>query len=439
MLGPGGGAREDMPAATQVRPLTGTIRVPGDKSISHRALVLGALAPARSTVTGVNLGTDVLATIAMLRRLGVAITVDHDKHLVEVDGCGWAGLTEPDDVLDAGNSGTAIRLMAGVCAGVDCASVLTGDHSVRRRPMLRVVAPLRRMGARIDGRRGGDRAPLLVRGGRLSGINFESPVASAQVKTAVLLAGLRADGATTVMEPAPSRDHTERMLAARGVRVMRSGRDISVAGGAELRALDQSIPGDISAAMFFIVAALLIPESRLTITGVGLNPTRTAALDVLTAMGGRIETIIAGEVGGEPVGDISVEASELHGVEVDPKAVPALIDEVPALAVAAVRAEGTTVLTGADELRVKESDRIGALARGLSILGADVREITDGLIISGPSTLSGGHVDSHNDHRIAMALAVAGLFTAEPVRIIGWKSVASSFPEFLDVLAEARA
>jgi 3-phosphoshikimate 1-carboxyvinyltransferase len=326
-----------------------------------------------------------------------------------------------------------------VCAGVDCASVLTGDHSVRRRPMLRVVAPLRRMGARIDGRRGGDRAPLLIRGGRLSGIDFESPVASAQVKTAVLLAGLRAERATTVTEPAPSRDHTERMLAARGVRVMRSGRGILVAGGAELRALDQSIPGDISSAMFFIVATLLIPESRLTITGVGLNPTRTAALDVLTAMGGRIETIIAGEVGGEPVGDISVEASELHGVEVDPKAVPALIDEVPALAVAAVRAEGTTVLTGADELRVKESDRIGALARGLSILGADVREITDGLVISGPSTLSGGHVDSHNDHRIAMALAVAGLFTAEPVRIIGWKSVASSFPEFLDVLAEARA
>jgi 3-phosphoshikimate 1-carboxyvinyltransferase len=423
---------------SRTRPLAGEIRVPGDKSISHRALILGALADGRSTLAGLNLGDDVLATAAMLEAVGARCEVDKSKARVIVDGCG-RGLKEPDDVLDAGNSGTGIRLMLGVCAGVTGLSVLTGDESVRRRPMLRVVAPLRQMGAIIDGRNHGDRAPLVIRGGELTGIDFESSVASAQVKTAVLLAGLRAEGRTSVAEPAPSRDHTERMLGARGVSVARTGTAVTVDGRAEIQPLDQIVPGDLSSAMFLIVAALLVPASDLTISGVGLNPTRAAALDVLRSMGGRIETEIHGERGGEPFGTVRVVASELHGVRVAPERIPSLIDEIPALAIAATRAEGDTLITGAGELRVKETDRISALAQGLDAIGARVAELPDGLEITGPSSLRGGDVDSHGDHRIAMAFAVAGLLSSSAVRVRGWSSVATSFPEFLDVLGRAQA
>jgi 3-phosphoshikimate 1-carboxyvinyltransferase len=428
-----------MPAVNGKRkPLTGTIRMPGDKSISHRALILGALARGRSIVSGINLGEDVLATVRMLRAVGASCTVDEAKHLVEVEGCAGPGLTEPNGILDAGNSGTALRLMAGVCSRIDGTSVLTGDDSVRRRPMLRVVAPLRKMGARIDGRAGGDRAPLFVRGGPLTGTEWESPVSSAQVKSAVLFAGLGAEGTTTIVEPTPSRDHTERMLTARGVPVMTDGGSVSVRGPVDPTALDQHVPGDVSAAMFFIVAALMVPGSELTIADVGLNPTRTAALDVLRTMGGRIQTSIQSERGGEPFGTVTVEASELHGTTIDPAAVTALIDEIPALAVAASQAHGETLLAGAAELRVKESDRIAALTRGLGALGAAIREMPDGFVITGPCALAGAEVHSHNDHRIAMALAIAGLMSPDPVRVLGWDSVATSFPGFLDVLAEAR-
>jgi 3-phosphoshikimate 1-carboxyvinyltransferase len=418
--------------------LRGTVAMPGDKSISHRALILGALATGRTTVTGINTGDDLRATARMLTQLGAPADFDVDNHKVQIEGQGWGGLTEPDEPLDAGNSATSMRLLLAVCAGIDGASVLTGDDSLRRRPMLRVVAPLRQMGARIDGRRYGDRAPLFVRGGALTGLDYESTVASAQVKTAVLLAGLRASGSTSVREPALSRDHTERMLAAAGVRVDRDGRGVTVEGGSQIAPMDWVVPGDISAAMFFVVAALILPGSDLTIASVGLNPTRIAALDVVGRMGAEIDVKLTGDPSGEPIGDLRIRHSELHGTEVGPEEIPALIDEIPALTIAATQATGATAIRGASELRVKESDRVAALARGLAALGADVEELDDGLIVQGPSELGGGAVESHNDHRIAMAFAVAGLATAERVRVRDWSCVDTSFPGFLDVMDQVR-
>ena len=419
--------------------LRGTVSMPGDKSVSHRALILGALAEGASTVTGINSGADVRGTARMLGQLGAPCDLDAENHKVQIEGQGWDGLVEPEEPLDAGNSGTSMRLLLAVCAGLDGASVLTGDESLRRRPMLRVVAPLRQMGAHIDGRRYGDRAPLFVRGGKLSGLDFESMVASAQVKTAVLLAGLRASGRTSVREPALSRDHTERMLAAAGVQLDRDGpTTVSVRGGSNISPMEWLVPGDVSAAMFFVVAALILPGSDVTIAAVGLNPTRIAALDVLGRMGAEIEIRPAGEGSGEPVGDLRIRHSELTGTEVSPGEIPALIDEVPALAIAATQASGATVIRGASELRVKESDRVSALANGLSALGAEVEELDDGLIIRGPSQLGGGEVQSHGDHRIAMAFAVAGLATPSLVRVRDWSCVETSFPGFLDALDGVR-
>jgi 3-phosphoshikimate 1-carboxyvinyltransferase len=416
----------------------GTVAVPGDKSISHRALILGSLATGESSVTGINTGADVRATAAMLGHLGVRHEFDSENHKVKIEGQGWDGLHEAQEPLDAGNSGTSMRLMLGLCAGIEGASVLTGDASLRRRPMLRVVAPLRQMGARIDGRKYGDRAPLFVRGGELKGLDYESTVASAQVKSAVLLAGLRAAGATSVVEPALSRDHTERMLAAAGVPLEHTGLRVTVAGGSEVAPADWKVPADISAAMFFVVAALILPGSDLTLAGVGLNPTRSAALDVLRRMGARIEIEMESEESGEPRGNLRVVHSELGGTEVAPDEIPGLIDEIPALAIAATQARGATVFRGASELRVKESDRIAALAAGLTSVGATVEEVSDGLIVEGRSNLTGGEVESYGDHRIAMAFAVAGLAASERVRVRGWSCVETSFPGFLEALDGAR-
>ena len=418
--------------------LRGTVVVPGDKSISHRALILGALATGRSNVTGINTGADVRATAAMLGHLGVHYEFDRENRKVKIEGQGWDGLHEPDEPLDAGNSGTSMRLLLAVCAGIEGASVLTGDASLRHRPMLRVVAPLRQMGARIDGRKYGDRAPLFVRGGDLAGLDYESTVASAQVKSAVLLAGLRAAGTTSVAEPALSRDHTERMLTAAGVRLERRGLRVAVTGGSEVAPLDWMVPADISAAMFFVVAALILPGSDITVAAVGLNPTRSAALDVLRRMGARIEIEMQSGESGEPRGNLRVIHSDLTGTEVAPAEIPALIDEIPALAIAATRARGATVFRGASELRVKESDRLAALASGLTSLGADVEELDDGLIVRGPTHLTGGEVQSYRDHRIAMAFAVAGLGAAGRVRVRGWSCVETSFPGFLEALDGAR-
>lgn len=420
-------------------PLIGSTVVPGDKSISHRALVLSALADGKSSVRRVNLGQDVRATANVLEMLGSVVTVDEANARVEVEGTGLRDLSEPSDVLWAGNSGTTLRCMLGVCATIPGLSVLSGDPSLRSRPMLRVVAPLRQMGAHIDGREFGALAPLSVRGGDLTGLDLDMDVASAQVQTAVLLAGLAAEGPTSVTEPGPLRDHTERMLAAAGVEVNRSGSTVTIEGGRQPEPREWSIPGDLSSAAFLIAGALLLEGSDLTLEDVGLNPTRTGALDVLQRMGAQVETSVTGEQCGEPVGTITAAFSELKATTVDKREVPRLIDELPVLAVVATQAHGTTEFTGAAELRVKESDRIETVVNALRVLGADVEALEDGMRVSGPTPLNGGEVDARNDHRVALALAVAGFIANDTVRVLGWSSVDTSFPEFLDVLAEARA
>ena len=425
---PGGGAAP---------PLSGSISVPGDKSISHRALILAALADGAGSITGLNPGADVRATAGAVAALGARVDFDAEDN-VRVEGYGLAGLREPGDVIDVGNSGTSMRTLLGVCAGIDGVTVLTGDESLRSRPMLRVAAPLRQMGAAVDGRSYGELPPMVVRGGDLRAIDAELNVASAQVKTAILLAGLRAEGTTTVTEPGPSRDHTERMLAAAGVDVGGSGTTCSVSGGSTPRPVEWDVPGDTSSALYLLVAALLVPGSELTVTGVLLNPTRTAAFDVLARMGADLTVEEKQTVCGEPRGDVTARASSLIAAEIGPEEVPGLIDELPLLAVAASQAEGTTVVSGAGELRVKESDRIAALVRGLRQIGGAAEERGDGFVVSGPAQLAGGAVDSLGDHRVAMSFAVAGLLSAEGVRVSRWSCVDTSFPGFLDVLGRAQ-
>jgi 3-phosphoshikimate 1-carboxyvinyltransferase len=427
--------------------LQGSLRVPGDKSISHRALIIAALADGRSTITNINSGGDVRATASALGAMGARCEIEVGDPVrgkggerisrAVVEGSPEGGLHEPPGIVDVGNSGTTIRTLLGVCASVPGLTVLTGDDSIRRRPMLRVVVPLRQMGAQIDGRNHGDLAPLAVRGGGLVGCEHELSIASAQVKTALLFAGLTAEGSTSVTEPGPSRDHTERMLKAAGADITVSGRTVQMKSGSQLAPGDREVPGDISSAMFLIAAALLVPDSELVLENVGLNPTRTAALDVLREMGADLEVT---ETGGsdEPVGSIAVRHSELRGTTIGGDVIPALIDEIPVLAALATQAEGRTEISGARELRVKESDRIAALASGLSSLGARVEERPDGFVIEGPARLSGGEVESHHDHRIAMSFAVAGLVADSNVKVRGWSCVGTSFPEFLDLLGEAQ-
>jgi 3-phosphoshikimate 1-carboxyvinyltransferase len=416
-----------------VKPLRGRASLPGDKSISHRALMAATLAAGRSRIANVNVADDVRATAEILTAVGGEARIDRDKTEAVVEGCGWEGLREPEAVLDAGNSGTTLRAMLGLCSAIPGLSVLTGDASLRRRPMLRAVVPLRQMGASIDGRAHGDRAPLTVRGEVLHAVQVDLSVASAQVKTALLLAGLRADGTTVVTEPAASRDHTERMLGARGARVERDGLSVSVRGGEEIIPMDMTVPGDLSSAAFLIVAALLCPGSEIELLGVGLNPTRSGLLETLVEMGASIRTDATDGDGGEPAGSVWVEHSQLTGVDVDVS--PSLLDEVPILCIAATQAEGRTHIRGAGELRVKESDRIAAMTDGLTRLGADVEAHPDGLVITGPTPLGGGDIDPRGDHRIAVAFAIAGLISQDNVVVHGWSCVDTSFPEFLDVLA----
>jgi 3-phosphoshikimate 1-carboxyvinyltransferase len=416
-----------------VKPLRGRASLPGDKSISHRALMAATLAAGRSRIANVNVADDVRATAEILTAVGGEARIDRDKTEAVVEGCGWEGLREPEAVLDAGNSGTTLRAMLGLCSAIPGLSVLTGDASLRRRPMLRAVVPLRQMGASIDGRAHGDRAPLAVRGEVLHAVQVDLSVASAQVKTALLLAGLRADGTTVVTEPAASRDHTERMLGARGARVERDGLSVSVRGGEEIIPMDMTVPGDLSSAAFLIVAALLCPGSEIELLGVGLNPTRSGLLETLVEMGASIRTDATDGDGGEPAGSVWVEHSQLTGVDVDVS--PSLLDEVPILCIAATQAEGRTHIRGAGELRVKESDRIAAMTDGLTRLGADVEAHPDGLVITGPTPLGGGDIDPRGDHRIAVAFAIAGLISQDNVVVHGWSCVDTSFPEFLDVLA----
>ena len=408
--------------------LHGTLQVPGDKSISHRAVMLGALAEGVTEVAGFLEGADSLATLAAFEAMG--ITVEHPgPGRLRVHGRGLDGLRPPAAPLDLGNSGTSMRLLAGLLAGQRFDSTLVGDPSLSRRPMRRVTAPLAQMGARIDSTAAGT-APLRIHGGQpLHAIDYALPVASAQVKSALLLAGLYASGTTRVTEPAPTRDHTERMLSALGARVERDGARVAVHGRPSLRGTALTVPGDISSAAFFLVGASIAPGSDLRLPGVGVNPTRTGVIDILRAMGADIELDRPRTEGGEPVADLRVRARPLHGIDIPAALVPLAIDEFPVLFVAAACASGTTTLRGAAELRVKESDRIGVMAAGLATLGIDARATDDGMVIHG-GALGGGRVDSHGDHRVAMAFAIAALRAGGPVTVADCANVDTSFPGF---------
>ncbi len=410
-------------------PLRGRIRVPGDKSVSHRAIMLGSLAEGVTHIRGFLEGEDTLATAAAFRNMGVQIEAPANSERM-VHGVGLGGLAPPTTALDCGNAGTAMRLMSGILSGQRFDSVLTGDASLRKRPMRRVIDPLAAMGARIDSDADG-LPPLRIYGGqRLHGIDYRLPVASAQVKSALLLAGLYADGRTTVTEPHPTRDYTESMLAAFGVRIERSAASASLTGGDHLRACAIDVPADFSSAAFFLVAASVVPDSDLVLEAVGLNPRRTGLLDTLLDMGADISVHERRLQGGEWVGDLRVRSAPLRGVIVPLARVPDMIDEFPVLFVAAAVAKGETRIAGAAELRVKESDRIGVMAAGLRALGADIVETPDGAVINGRDSLSGGEVESATDHRCAMSLAVAALRARDPVTIKAIDNVATSFPGF---------
>lgn len=410
--------------------LRGELRVPGDKSISHRALMLNAIADGAAVVSNLGPGADCVSTLRCLRALGVAIEAAGEAGTVRVQGVGLRGLRESEDVLDAGNSGTAMRLLAGLLAGQPFLSILTGDGSLRSRPMRRVIDPLRKMGAQLWGRRDDTLPPLVVRGGSLKGIDYALPVASAQLKSALLLAGLYADGSTVVREPRPSRDHTERMLAAQGVHISRADGAITLTPPAHLASLELQVPGDISSAAFWLVAAAIHPDAEIVVRDVGVNPGRTGVLEALAAMGAELEVIPRGERGGEPVADLVARSSRLRGVTVGGDLIPRLIDEIPVLAVAAAFAEGETRFVDAAELRVKETDRVRAVAVELSRLGGSVEELPDGLVVRGGRTLRGASCLSYGDHRMAMAMAVAGLVAEGETLIQGAEAAEVSYPGF---------
>jgi 3-phosphoshikimate 1-carboxyvinyltransferase len=412
--------------------ITGEVRVPGDKSISHRSIMLGALADGTTRVSGFLEGEDALATVAAFCAMGVQIE-GPDEGRVTIHGVGLKGLAAPAQPLDLGNSGTSIRLLSGLLAGQSFSCELTGDESLRGRPMGRVIEPLTQMGAQIHGEAGG-RPPLHITGGRsLKGIHYDLPMASAQVKSCVLLAGLYASGTTSVTEPAPTRDHTERMLRGFGYDVRSEGGVISLAGGGALQATAIDVPADISSAAFFLVAASIAPGSDLLLTHVGINPTRIGVINILRLMGADITLRNQREVGGEPVADIRVRYAPLTGIEIPADQVPLAIDEFPALFIAAACAEGRTVLRGAEELRVKESDRIASMAEGLTTLGIRNQVLDDGIIIDG-GIPGGGVIRTFHDHRIAMSFAIAALRAEGEIRVLDCDHVATSFPGF-DALA----
>jgi 3-phosphoshikimate 1-carboxyvinyltransferase len=416
--------------------------VPGDKSITHRAIIFSALAEGQTVISGYCRGEDCLNTVRAFRTMGIAI--EEQPQQLRVEGKGFRGLTEPSTVIDCGNSGTGIRLLTGLLAGQDFFSILTGDESIRRRPMGRVVKPLREMGAAIAGRKGGELAPLAVTGTRLKGISYISPVVSAQVKSSLLLAGLFAEGRTIISEPSLSRDHTERMFGFFGIPFERKGMAVSLVGRPDAGWAGKPVlrvPADISAAAFFLVGASVVSGSDVTIPDVGINPTRAGVLDVLNSMGAKIEVLNRREEAGEPVADLRVQATSLHGVTIGGEVIPRTIDEIPILCMAAAYAHGTTTITGAGELRVKESDRIAAVARELTKLGVEVTEQPDGLTITGIGGSVGKHFragsyQSYGDHRIAMSLAIAGLVADGPIRVDETACIDTSFPLFGSKLLE---
>ncbi len=406
----------------------GTIRVPGDKSISHRAIMLGSLADGITEVTGFLEGDDALATLACFRAMGVQIEGPNEGK-VTIHGVGMKGLTAPTDDIYLGNSGTSIRLLSGLLAGQHFESTLTGDKSLSGRPMRRVTDPLTQMGAVIESNDG--KPPLTIKSGnKLKGITYTLPMTSAQVKSCILLAAMYAEGKTTVTEPAPTRDHTERMLAGMGYQVNVQGDTVSIEGGGKLTATNIDVPADISSATFFMVGAAISEGSDLTLTHVGINPTRIGVITILRLMGADISLSNEKMTGGEPVADIRIQYAPLQGIRIPEDQVPLAIDEFPALFIAAACAEGQTVLTGAQELRVKESDRIQAMAEGLQILGIEAQSTIDGIIING-GIIGSGEVESHDDHRIAMSFAIAALQAGGTIQINDCANVATSFPNFV--------
>lgn len=421
-----------------VRPggsLSGTLRVPGDKSISHRSIMLGSLAEGTTHITGFLEGEDSLATLQAFRAMGVAIDGPVNGR-VTIEGVGMHGLKSPGEPLDLGNSGTSMRLLAGLLAGQGLELTLIGDSSLSGRPMRRVTDPLRAMGARVETSVQGT-APLVIHPvAQMNGIDYPLPVASAQIKSCLLLAGLYAEGTTRVTEPAPTRDHTERMLTGFGYSVERAGATASLRGGGKLIARDIDIPADISSAAFFLVGASIASGSDLLLQHVGINPTRDGVINILRLMGADIEILNRRDVGGEPVADLRVRSANLHGIEIPMDQVPLAIDEFPALFIAAACAEGETVLTGAEELRVKESDRIQVMADGLVALGVDARPTPDGIVIQG-GPMRSGRVNSHGDHRIAMAFAMAALRAEGAILIDDCSNVNTSFPGFAALAASA--
>lgn len=416
-------------------PLRGTLRVPGDKSISHRCVMFGAIANGVTEVSGFLDSADCRSTVACFRKMGVAIEADDSSTNIRVHGKGIHGLAAPESTLDCGNSGTTTRLISGILAGQPFSSRLTGDDSIRKRPMRRVIDPLREMGASIRSETGNGCAPLLIEPARLHGITYRSPVASAQVKSCVLLAGLYADGPTTVIEPAPSRNHTELMLRSFGADLTSEGCTASVLPEPDLHGISVSVPGDISSAAYFIAAALMIPGSEVLLPNVGINPTRDGILEVIRSMGGSVEILNEKESGGERSADLLVRSQELHGCRIGGALIPRLIDELPVIAVLAATAEGTTVITDAQELRVKESDRLEAIVTSLRAMGADVTGTDDGMIIRGGKPLHGAVIDSRKDHRIAMSFAVASLAARGETTIRDAECVGISYPGFYRDLA----
>jgi len=410
-------------------PLTGAITVPGDKSVSHRSLLFGALAEGETRVTGLLDAEDVHSTRKAVERLGATVRTEGSEVVVTPAEV----LREPDDVIDCGNSGTSLRLLAGVLAGLPGLSVLTGDASLRRRPVRRIIDPLRRMGADLSARDGDRVPPLVVRGRPLAAAHHDLAVASAQVKSAILLAGLRAEGITSVTEPERSRDHTERMLRGMGVPVRVEGLTVSIEPSRP-KGTKVDVPGDISSAAFFLCAAAALPGSKVTVRNMGTNPTRTGLLDVLRAMGAGVSLANEREVAGEPRADVTVTAASLEATEIRGEIIPRLIDELPVVMVMATQAKGTTVIRDARELRVKESDRLAAMGETLTAAGAKLELFEDGCAITGPTRLKGVTVKTRMDHRIAMSMAVAQLFAGQPVVLDDVACVATSFPSFFSLL-----
>ena len=411
--------------------LKGTLSIPGDKSISHRSIMFGSIAKGTTKIHNFLMGDDCLSTIECFRKLGIDIEM-HNDHIL-VHGKGLHGLEPAAEILDCGNSGTTTRLISGILAGQPFTSTLTGDASIQKRPMKRIIEPLRQMHAAIEGK-DDNFCPLTISPSTLEGICYTSPVASAQVKSCVLLAGLYANTPTTVCEPALSRDHTERMLSAFGAIIERKDKCVTIYPNPELEAMEVVVPGDISSAAFFMVAGLIVPNSKLILQNVGINPTRRGILDALLAMGGRITCFNERELCGEPVCDMIIESSDLHGITIEGDIIPTMIDEIPAFAVAALFAHGTTTIKDAKELRVKESNRIDTMCHELGKMGAVIRPLEDGMIIEGNATLHGAILESYDDHRIAMSLAVAALKATTPSQILNSECIRISYPHFFEHL-----